>query len=197
MNKTLLTITGSSASGKTYLCEELLKRQICTKLVTTTTRSPRIGEINGKHYHFINPEDFDKSEFIEHVNFSNHLYGIRTKDFDVAFETKKPVVAIVEPRGMHAMTKYCDNNKINVVTILVKPKIDVIIRRFITRMLEEIQASSNINPIIESYTARMTNLISEEIVWFERYENLADVIIDDVDLGPQIDKILHLINHPA
>ena len=54
----MLVIVGSSASGKTKIVQELIKTYHMEKLVTYTTREKRIGEIEGKDYHFISREDF-------------------------------------------------------------------------------------------------------------------------------------------
>ena len=46
-----------------------------------TTRDPRPGEENGKHYHFIEvdimKEKIQDGEFIEHAQFSDNYYGTR------------------------------------------------------------------------------------------------------------------------
>jgi guanylate kinase len=56
----LLVIAGPAGSGKSTLCDRLVQEQPeFERVVTTTTRAPRPGEINGVHYHFLTPEQFD------------------------------------------------------------------------------------------------------------------------------------------
>ena len=56
----LLVIAGPAGSGKSTLCDRLVAEQPeFERVVTTTTRAPRPGEINGVHYHFLTPEQFD------------------------------------------------------------------------------------------------------------------------------------------
>lgn len=56
----LLVIAGPAGSGKSTLCDRLVAEiPEFERVVTTTTRSPRPGEINGVHYHFLTPEQFD------------------------------------------------------------------------------------------------------------------------------------------
>ena len=56
----LLVIAGPAGSGKSTLCDRLVaENPECERVVTTTTRAPRPGEINGVHYHFLTPEQFD------------------------------------------------------------------------------------------------------------------------------------------
>ncbi len=66
----LLVIAGPAGSGKSTLCDRLvLEEPGFARVVTTTTRSPRTGEVNGVHYHFFTPEEFDRKvaagEFLE------------------------------------------------------------------------------------------------------------------------------------
>lgn len=69
-NPILLVIAGPAGSGKSTLCERLVKEgDKFSRVVTTTTRAPRPGEIDGVHYHFLSPAQFDeklaKGEFLE------------------------------------------------------------------------------------------------------------------------------------
>ncbi|MBW8780805.1 MAG: guanylate kinase [Verrucomicrobia bacterium] len=56
----LLVLAGPAGSGKTTLCERMVAEVPgFERVVTTTTRAPRPGEVNGVHYHFFTPEEFD------------------------------------------------------------------------------------------------------------------------------------------
>jgi guanylate kinase len=56
----LLLIAGPAGSGKSTLCDRLVASGLgFARVVTTTTRSPRAGEVNGVHYHFFTPQEFD------------------------------------------------------------------------------------------------------------------------------------------
>lgn len=66
----LIVIAGPAGSGKSTLCDRLVAE--CpefSRVVTTTTRPARVGEINGIHYHFFAPAEFrariDRNEFLE------------------------------------------------------------------------------------------------------------------------------------
>lgn len=82
MNKqgTLFIISAASGTGKTSLVKELLASM--TNLVVSvshTTRSPRRGEIDGKHYYFTDKETFvalvGRGEFLEHAEVFGNYYG--------------------------------------------------------------------------------------------------------------------------
>ncbi len=56
----LLVLAGPAGSGKTTLCERMVAEVPgFTRVVTSTTREPRPGEVNGVHYHFFTAEEFD------------------------------------------------------------------------------------------------------------------------------------------
>ncbi len=70
LHPVLLVLAGPAGSGKSTLCERMVKETPgFSRVVTTTTRAPRPGEINGVHYHFLSPEQFDAKvaagEFLE------------------------------------------------------------------------------------------------------------------------------------
>lgn len=78
-----LVLCGPSGSGKSTLLERLFA-EFPHKFgfsVSHTTRSPRAGEIDGKHYHFTTKEAMTEAiargEFIESAEFSQNIYGTR------------------------------------------------------------------------------------------------------------------------
>ncbi len=66
----LLVLAGPAGSGKSTLCDRLVAElPEFSRVITTTTRAPRPGEVNGVHYHFFTPQEFDQKvaagEFLE------------------------------------------------------------------------------------------------------------------------------------
>ncbi|MFI5355743.1 MAG: guanylate kinase [Opitutales bacterium] len=66
----LLVIAGPAGSGKSTLCDRLVAEDPrFARVVTSTTRAPRDGEIDGVHYHFLTADQFDAriaaGEFLE------------------------------------------------------------------------------------------------------------------------------------
>lgn len=57
----LLVIAGPAGSGKTTLCDRVVREVPgFSRVITATTRAPRPGEIDGVHYHFLTSEQFDE-----------------------------------------------------------------------------------------------------------------------------------------
>jgi len=66
----LLVLAGPAGSGKSTLCDRLVAADMgFSRVVTSTTRAPRAGEVDGVHYHFFTPREFDArvaaGEFLE------------------------------------------------------------------------------------------------------------------------------------
>ena len=75
----MIVISGPSGVGKTSLCEALLERSRCKRVITCTTRPPREGEQDGVDYHFSDRNHFEEGlqagRFLEHAEVYGNLYG--------------------------------------------------------------------------------------------------------------------------
>ena len=76
----LLVVTGPSGVGKGTLIRALLERMPGLELSTSaTTRPPRRGEVDGRDYYFLSPDDFERrvqaGAFLEHAVYAGNRYG--------------------------------------------------------------------------------------------------------------------------
>ncbi len=76
----LFTVSAPSGAGKSSLIAALRKTDPTIRLsISTTTRQPRPGEVDGREYHFTTVEAFRKSieagEFLEHALVHDNYYG--------------------------------------------------------------------------------------------------------------------------
>ncbi len=133
---TFVVIVGPSASGKTKLVTELLKRiPDSARLITTTTRQPRPGEKDD--YFFISREEFEKGiaedVFFEHAEVYGNLYGSSRKVLDDFLEKYSHVFAIIDVQGAQTL-----KHKIpDAVVIFVKPgSVEDIRRRLMSERRE-------------------------------------------------------------
>ncbi|MEI8261245.1 MAG: guanylate kinase, partial [Actinomycetes bacterium] len=61
MTGPLIVVSGPSGVGKSTVVAEALTREPSIWLsVSATTRSPRPGEVDGREYFFVPPEQFDR-----------------------------------------------------------------------------------------------------------------------------------------
>ncbi|MBU3615537.1 guanylate kinase [Polynucleobacter sp. Latsch14-2] len=76
----MLMIVAPSGAGKSSLVDALLKSDSSLKLsLSTTTRVPRPGEVDGVNYRFVSKQDFiaerDQGQFLEWAEVHGHFYG--------------------------------------------------------------------------------------------------------------------------
>ena len=80
----MIVLVGASASGKTEIAKLLIKNYGFKKMVTTTTRPMRVGEINDVDYHFLSKDEFlkrkDNHEFLETTLYNDNYYGTHRSD---------------------------------------------------------------------------------------------------------------------
>src|SRR3978361_557957 len=80
-------IHGPSGGGKGTLIRALRERLPELELsVSATTRTPRPGEQDGVHYHFLTRDQFDSGveadDFVEHADYSGNRYGTLRSELD-------------------------------------------------------------------------------------------------------------------
>jgi len=76
----LFVISAPSGAGKTSLVAATIARvSDLTVSVSHTTRSPRLGEVDGRDYHFVDQSEFDlliaSQALFEHAQVFGNLYG--------------------------------------------------------------------------------------------------------------------------
>lgn len=97
-------ITGPSGVGKGTLIKALRERLPEVELsVSATTRDPRRGEVDGRDYHFLSREEFDRRiaerEFLEWAEYSGNRYGTLRSEVEARTERGAPVVLEIEVQG--------------------------------------------------------------------------------------------------
>lgn len=100
----VFVITGPSGVGKGTLIE-LLRERIPTLGLSTsaTTRAPREGEEEGREYHFLSREEFDRraeaNEFLEHAVYSGNRYGTLRAEVETRLAAGESVLLEIEVQG--------------------------------------------------------------------------------------------------
>ncbi|HET6347862.1 MAG TPA: guanylate kinase [Candidatus Krumholzibacteria bacterium] len=76
-----IVVSGPSGAGKTTLVERLLAVDpLIRRSISTTTRTPRPGEAEGRDYFFVDPARFERlktEQLIEWAEVHGYLYGSR------------------------------------------------------------------------------------------------------------------------
>ena len=99
----MLLISGPSGCGKSTICKQLLRDDDVVFSVSATTRTPRPGEVDGQHYHFLTPEDFRKKissgAFIEHAEVHGNMYGTLKSPMEAAIAQGKVYLVEIDVQG--------------------------------------------------------------------------------------------------
>jgi len=100
----VFVITGPSGVGKGTLIAELLKRVPGLELsISATTRGPREGEVDGRDYHFLSPEEFarrvEAEDFLEFATYSGNRYGTLRSEVERRLADGHSVVLEIEVQG--------------------------------------------------------------------------------------------------
>ena len=100
----MLMIVAPSGAGKSSLVNALLKEDSALKLsLSTTTRSPRPGEVDGKDYRFISRDAFiaerDQDNFLEHAEVHGNFYGTSKAWIETQMKTGRDVMLEIDWQG--------------------------------------------------------------------------------------------------
>ncbi len=101
----LLIFSAPSGSGKTSIVQNLLKRISSLEFsISATSRKPRKGEIHGKDYYFVSPDEFRKkienNEFIEWEEvYEDNYYGTLKSELERIWASGKHVIFDVDVVG--------------------------------------------------------------------------------------------------
>lgn len=132
---TFAMIAGPAGVGKTTLMPLLLERlPKATAMISTTTRPPRPGEIDGVHYRFMSRPDFEAGvaagHFIESAEYAGHLYGTDARELMRLLERTPLVIKILEVQGVRLARKMVPGS---VAVFLMPEEIGQIERRLRAR----------------------------------------------------------------
>ena len=112
---TLFVFSGPSGVGKGTLNAKLFEEfgEQMAFSVSATTRAPREGEIDGKHYFFISKQEFESrianNDFLEYAQFAGNCYGTPKSYVMSLLDQGKNVLLEIEVQGaMQVMERMPD-----------------------------------------------------------------------------------------
>lgn len=168
----LLVLSSPSGAGKSTLSNRLLATDPNFELsVSVTTRPARSGEIDKKHYYFIDKKRFSKmvssNQLLEHATVFENSYGTPRAPVEDAVRRGRDVLFDVDWQGADQISR--TNLRPLVVTVFIlPPSIAEVERRLRTRATDETK-------VIEKRMAKARDEISH---WAE-YDYV--LINDDLD----------------
>ena len=100
----LIVISGPSGVGKSTLVKQArIELPYLEFSVSCTTRQPRAGEVNGKDYFFLTPEEFESkvenNEFLEYAGVFAHRYGTLKSEVVSRLQRGADVILDIDVQG--------------------------------------------------------------------------------------------------
>lgn len=138
----LIVIAGPAGSGKSTLCERLVAESPgFSRVVTTTTRPPRPGEVDGVHYHFLSAPQFDRKveagEFLEWAwVHQKNRYGTLASSVIEPLGAGGSLVINIDVQGVDNFRKAAANNSLlarHMGTVFVDVPMETLRARMVTR----------------------------------------------------------------
>ncbi|MDN5081811.1 guanylate kinase [Aliarcobacter butzleri] len=158
----ILIISGPSGCGKSTLLKEVYKNISDYYFsISTTTREPRIGEVNGVDYFFVSKEEFEedikKGNFLEYAKVHDNYYGTSLKPIIKALNEGKLVIFDIDVQGHHLVRKKMNDSVTSV--FITTPSLKVLEERLNNRNSDSLE-------VIEK---RVKNA-KKEIEFFDEYD---------------------------
>ena len=118
----MLVLSSPSGAGKTTISRALLDGDDALELsVSATTRTPREGEVDGVHYHFISDDRFraliDEDGLLEWANVFNNAYGTPRAAIEKALSEGRDVLFDIDWQGTQQLRQKMPQDLVSVFVL--------------------------------------------------------------------------------
>ena len=133
----LIILSSPSGAGKSTLAQRLMAWDPSLSFsVSATTRSPRAGEVDGQHYHFLSEADFKSmvadGRMLEHAHVFGNFYGSPVDPVAAAIEDGRDVLFDIDWQGAQQI-RNSDLGKHTLSIFILPPSIPELKRRLESR----------------------------------------------------------------
>lgn len=134
----LIVYSGPSGVGKGTILKPLLYPEGELVLsVSATTRAPRVGEVDGREYHFVSRERFIEmiasGDMLEYAEYNGNFYGTPKSFVERQRELGRDVVLEIETKGAFQVKKLCPDA---VMVFIMPPSYKELKSRLVNRGTE-------------------------------------------------------------
>ncbi len=172
----ILILSSPSGAGKTTLTRSLVEERAGALSISVTTRPKRPSEIEGKHYHFIDVEEFkamrDRDELLEWAEVHGNFYGTPRKPVEKILASGQDMVFDIDYQGTRQVRQKLPDD---VVTVFILPPSFKELKARLERRAEDAP---------EVIAKRLANARVEMERWVEY-----DYVIVNEDLGDSFEKL--------
>jgi guanylate kinase len=166
----LMVISSPSGAGKTTLTRRLARTFNLHFSVSYTTRAPRPGEVNGRDYHFVANDEFqrmvDAQEFAEWAVVHGNRYGTSITTVNRAIEDGTDCLFDIDYQGGRQIRKQWEQD--SVLCFILPPSLQELERRLHARATDSAE-------VIE----RRLAMARKELAHYRDYDYL--VVNDEIE----------------
>ena len=130
MNCNLFIISGPAGVGKTTLCDRLLSdySEYLKRVITATTREPRVGEVDGVDYYFLSKQEFERKKrqqaFLENEIIHGNETGVLRETVLGGLSDVPNLLLNIDVKGARTIQKAFgmkSSNTGNLISIFISP----------------------------------------------------------------------------
>lgn len=130
-----IVLSAPSGAGKTTIYKRLMaERADVGYSVSCTTRSPRPGEVDGRDYYFVSPDEFERrraaGEFAESATVHDRSYGTLRTEVQKVLAGGQHVMMDIDVQGAAQFARAFPQS---VLIFIIPPSIDVLVERLTRR----------------------------------------------------------------
>lgn len=192
LKPTVITLTAPTCAGKSHLLEEMLLSLDTVRVVSTTDRPARAGEVHGKHYHFISTEESidleRRNQFAEFINYNGVRYGVTVKELKSKIDSGKTPVVIAEPVGLSVYKDFCKMQGWETFCVYVHADENVRFDRLVKRTVQDLAKISTqkfcaetVAKVITANNSRLRAMVEQERGWISQHHWDAIVTGEDTE----------------
>ena len=178
----MVILSSPSGAGKTTLTKLISKKKNFNISISHTTRKPRINEIDGQDYYFVDDNKFEelvqKGKFLEHARVFNYCYGTTKSSVIENLKNGKSVIFDIDWQGTEKIKKQKIDYRI-ITFFILPPSKKVLFDRLSNRDMKD-------KLIVDK---RMKEFTKDVLHW----KNYDYVVIND-DLNDCFNEICKLID---
>ena len=119
----IVILSSPSGAGKTTLVKKIASRHNYIISISHTTRKPRVNEVNGRDYYFINKVKFKKlikeKKFLEYAKVFKNFYGSLKENITKKLSNGENVIFDIDWQGTKQIKE--TNLKYKIITIFILP----------------------------------------------------------------------------
>jgi guanylate kinase len=132
---TLFVVSSPSGGGKGTLIKRVLNNiPNLSYSVSYTTRAPRNGEVHGREYFFVSPEEFERmvaaNDFLEWARVHGNYYGSSARQVASEIDDGCDIVLEVDVQGAASIRKLVGHS---VSVFILPPSYEVLRQRLMSR----------------------------------------------------------------